>query len=65
MSTHSVEAEQAIELQHAASDAYRQARDARDADTARARVPSVVAMQQAAAHAYGDAARARAAATGL
>ncbi|NTX28605.1 hypothetical protein HT746_15955 [Burkholderia pyrrocinia] len=65
MSTHSVETKQAIELQHASSDAYRLARDVRDADTARIRSPSVVAMQQAAAHAYVDAARARVAATGI
>ncbi|MCU9951993.1 MULTISPECIES: hypothetical protein [Burkholderia] len=65
MSTHSVATKQAIDLQHASSDAYRQARDARDTDPARTRAPSIVAMQQAAAHAYVDAARARVAATGI
>ncbi|WP_041492438.1 hypothetical protein [Burkholderia lata] len=65
MSTHSVETKQAIELQHAASDAYRLARDTRDADPALARAPSVARLQREAAHAYADAARARAAATGI
>ncbi|MBY8604614.1 MAG: hypothetical protein IOC39_28960 [Burkholderia sp.] len=65
MSTHSVETTQAIALQHAASDAYQLARDARDADPAHARAPSVAGLQQAAAHAYDDAARARVAATGI
>ncbi|VBB17161.1 hypothetical protein [Burkholderia stabilis] len=64
MSTHSVETTQAIELQRASSDAYRQARDAYDADPARAHAASVDALQQAAAQAYADAARARVAATG-
>lgn len=65
MSTHAVETKQAIEWQQAASDAYRLARDVRDADTARTRAPHVVAMQQAAAQAYVVAARARVAATGI
>ncbi|KER65964.1 MULTISPECIES: hypothetical protein [Burkholderia] len=65
MSTHTVETKQAIELQHAASDAYRLARDTRDADPVLARAPSVAGLQRAAAHAYADAARARAAATGI
>ncbi|WP_175952105.1 hypothetical protein [Burkholderia sp. BCC0405] len=55
----------AIELQHAASHAYRLARDTRDADPALARAPFVARLQRAAAHAYADAARARAAATGI
>ncbi|HDR9482083.1 hypothetical protein BLA13014_01316 [Burkholderia aenigmatica] len=65
MSTHTVETKQAIELQHAASNAYRLARDTRDADPVLARAPSVAGLQRAAAHAYADAARARAAATGI
>lgn len=65
MSTYSVETQHAIELQQASSDAYRLARDVRDADSARTRTPSVVAMQLAAAQAYVDAARAREAATGI
>ncbi|MBN3830729.1 hypothetical protein [Burkholderia sp. Ac-20344] len=65
MSTHSVETKRAIDLQHAASDAYRLARDARDADPAHARAPIAAGLQQAAAQAYVDAARARMAATGI
>jgi len=65
MSKHSVETKHAIELQQASSDAYRLARDVRDADSARTRAPSVVAMQLAAALAYVDAARAREAAKGI
>ncbi|HDR9510574.1 hypothetical protein C5615_18565 [Burkholderia cepacia] len=65
MSTDSVATKQANELQHASSDVYRLARDVRDADTARIRAPFVVAMQLAAAQAYGDAARARVEATGI
>ncbi|MGY4724441.1 hypothetical protein [Burkholderia pyrrocinia] len=65
MSTDSVATKQANELQHASSDAYRQARDARDADPARARAPFVVAMQLAAAQAYVEAVRARVEATGI
>ncbi|WGY73442.1 hypothetical protein KEC55_32250 [Burkholderia cepacia] len=65
MKPQSVATTQAIELQRASSDAYRQARDAYDADAARARAPSVAGLQQAAAHAYADAARARVAATGI
>ncbi|ALX17094.1 hypothetical protein P350_36435 [Burkholderia cepacia JBK9] len=65
MNTHSVETKQAIALQQAASDAYRLARDARDADPVHACAPSVAGLQQAAAHAYADAARARVAATGV
>ncbi|WP_165948178.1 hypothetical protein [Burkholderia pyrrocinia] len=57
MSTDSVATKQANELQHASSDAYRQARDAR--------APFVVAMQRAAAHAYVEAVRARVEATGI
>ncbi|WP_423383054.1 hypothetical protein [Burkholderia sp. LMG 32019] len=65
MSTRSVETKQAIARQHAASDAYRLARDAYDADPAHTRAPSVAGLQRAAAHAYADAARARVAATGI
>ncbi|MGU3781858.1 hypothetical protein [Burkholderia metallica] len=65
MNAQSAEAKQAIELQQAASDAYRLARDTRDADPMLARAPFVARLQRAAAHAYADAARARAAATGL
>ena len=46
MSTHSVESKRAIELQHAASDAYRLARDTRDADPALARAPTVAGLQR-------------------
>ncbi|CAB3771795.1 hypothetical protein GQ57_36695 [Burkholderia sp. MSh2] len=65
MRTHSVETKHAIELQHASSDAYGHARDARDADSSRAAAPRVVALQRAAAQAYVDAARAREAAAGV
>ncbi|MCA8276624.1 hypothetical protein LGN17_29510 [Burkholderia sp. AU30280] len=65
MTTYVDATKHAIELQHAASDAYRLARDTRDADPALARAPSVARLQRAAAHAYADAARARAAATGI
>ncbi|RQS20641.1 hypothetical protein DIE03_32860 [Burkholderia sp. Bp8992] len=65
MKPQSVATAEAIELQHASSDAYRLARDALDADPARARAPSVAGLQQAAAQAYADAARARVAATGI
>lgn len=65
MSTDSVETKQAIELQRAASDAYRLARDTRDADPALARAPSVAGLQREAAHAYADAARARVVAIGI
>jgi hypothetical protein len=65
MSTNSVETKQAIELQQVASDAYRLARDTRDADPALARAASVAGLQREAAHAYADAVRARVAATGV
>ncbi|MCA7951706.1 hypothetical protein LGM43_15670 [Burkholderia seminalis] len=65
MNTQNVDTKQAIERQHAASHAYRLARDAYDADPARARAPAVASQQQAAAHAYADAVRARVAATGI
>ncbi|EKS9797703.1 MULTISPECIES: hypothetical protein [Burkholderia] len=65
MMTNSVETKQAIELQHAASDAYRLARDTRDADPALARAPTVAGLQREAAYAYADAARAREAAIGI
>ncbi|MCA8305256.1 hypothetical protein LGN24_27600 [Burkholderia seminalis] len=67
MNTQNVDTKQAIERQHAASHAYRLARDAYDADPARARAraPAVAALQQAAAHAYADAVGARVAATGI
>ncbi|MCA7882313.1 hypothetical protein LGM58_03835 [Burkholderia contaminans] len=65
MSTHSVETKRAVELQHAASDAYRLARDTHDADPALARVPSVAALQREAAYAHADAVRAREAAIGI
>ncbi|WP_175887362.1 hypothetical protein [Burkholderia contaminans] len=65
MSTYSVETKRAIELQHAASDAYRLARDTRDADPALARAPSVTALQRVAAYAHADAVRAREAAIGI
>ncbi|CAB3756658.1 hypothetical protein B7G54_36535 [Burkholderia puraquae] len=65
MSTHAVETKLAIGLQQAAAVAYRLARDARDADPAHARTPSVAGLQQAAADAHAEAVRARVAATGI
>ncbi|MBU9264292.1 hypothetical protein KTD13_28540 [Burkholderia multivorans] len=63
MTTNPNDIARAIDLQHVAEQAYRQARAARDAAGAQ-REPAA-AMQAAAARAYVDAARARERATGI
>ncbi|EEE00355.1 hypothetical protein [Burkholderia multivorans] len=63
MTTNQNDFARAIDLQHAAEQAYRQARAARDAGGAQ-REPAAT-MQAAAARAYVDAARARERATGI
>jgi hypothetical protein len=64
MTTNANDFARAIDLQHAAEQAYRQARAARDAAGGAQREPAA-AMQAAAARAYVDAARARERATGI
>ncbi|KVP27224.1 hypothetical protein WJ86_00070 [Burkholderia multivorans] len=63
MTTNPNDIARAIDLQHAAEQAYRQARAARDTSGAQ-REPAAT-MQAAAARAYVDAARARERATGI
>ncbi|MDN7747618.1 hypothetical protein QZM78_26595 [Burkholderia multivorans] len=63
MTTNPNDIARAIDLQHAAEQAYLQARAARDA--AGAQPEPAAAMQAAAARAYADAARARERATGI
>ncbi|MBU9127872.1 hypothetical protein KTD08_22080 [Burkholderia multivorans] len=63
MTTNPNDIARAIDLQHAAEQAYRQARTARDAGGAQPE--PAAAMQAAAARAYVDAARARERATGI
>lgn len=65
MHMNAVETRRAVDAQRASSHAYRLAREARDAESARARSPAVVALQRAAASEYVAAARARNAATGI